>query len=274
MAFKNLWARCRTLGALAFSLSVAQAGAAVQYRVTDEHHLSVTLNGRPVVTVDFQKGTPAALFRAAPGETFPRLNVGDSVMLEAVADLDRNGTPDALIATVDPTANGGLPMYTVVTYAGGRVQVAAGVPGWETAVLETLAGRPVIRIRHEAEGAQVLYAYQGGKLSVAAKQTIPELFAQPSVRGADFRQDDRDRVFRVNLGGSSAAETMTCAYWSRWAMVRCGVQDAQGRTLLPDDVGCSRFGVLSTRTHGYLDLVCDADKVVRWNGARYVLPDR
>jgi len=254
---------------LAVCASSASA-AKVTYAISkDLTRLTGTLGGVTVTLVDYAKRVPAFMFGSDDdGELQDWYKIFDV----KVRDLDGDGYEDALITT----GHGGncCPSdYRVVSLKPGRsVRITNAISPWADPVFERWNGRVVVKARFDEQAAWVRYAFTGTALKVVDRQPIAELKAVTEVRVGTF--NPRRPSVQVDVNGDGRLETMTCRVWDRWNTLVCGVKDAQGRTLLPDDTGCDRYGMLTTRTKGYVDVVCGLDGVFRWNGRQYVLQEK
>lgn len=262
------------MGAMrALVLAAALAGPAlaaptVTYKVTDLTRLTATANGQTVTLIDMEKQLPRAYFREDRTDGFVEgMRIYDLV----VRDFDGDGINDALI-TYSMGGNCCPPLYAFVTYKPGNVlRISNAFTSWLTPPIETFKGKPVVKVRDEQEGTITRYSFSGGKAVVVDEQPIPELTAVAEMRIESFNPKAASLTF--NVGGDSRKETMTCRVWERWNTLVCGIKDSQGRILLPDNLGCDRYGILPSKTKGYHDLVCGLDSVGRWNGKTWVFPE-
>jgi hypothetical protein len=84
----------------------------------------------------------------------------------------------------------------------------------------------------------------------------------------DFERDDEVRFLRHDLNGDGKLDTIKCSFWARWGRILFEISVAGGNRKNFSEA-CKRIGVLSHRTGGFHDLVCDQDTLLRWSGREY-----
>lgn len=253
------------LGVLALA-APASEGADYRADSLSGSRLEVWQGGQVRLTLDLKRAFPAAV--VAPAD----LGLGDATSLRVVrvADFDGDGSQDALVA-VSFGGNAVPEAYTFATYAGGQLGFTKSFSFWGEVGFEP-GGRVVTLTEETGQDAlRRRYAYARGQLVTLKSESVPGLKASPQWLASSF--DPARSTVTADLNGDGVREILRCEVWDRWSALTCGVQDRQGRDLLPANLGCLRFGVLATRTRGYQDLVCDSRLVGRWNGQRYVFPD-
>jgi hypothetical protein len=83
--------------------------------------------------------------------------------------------------------------------------------------------------------------------------------------------EDKDLVLSFDLDGDGRSDSLVGKLWSRWGRMHWEVRFADGRVSDGGPGACKRVGVLSQKTLGYHDLVCDLDTFIRWDGNSYAL---
>lgn len=253
---------------LGFLALAAPAPETLDYRADPlgGSRLEVQQDGQVRLTLDLKRALPAAV--VAPADL--GLDGARSLRVVRVADFDGDGRQDALVA-VNSGGNAAPEAYTFATYADGQLRFTKGFSFWGEVGFEP--GGQVVTLTEETgqDAVRHRYAYRRGQLVSLESEGVPGLNASPQWLASAF--DPARSTVAVDLNGDGVRETLRCEVWDRWSALTCGVQDRQGRDLLPPDLGCLRFGVLVTRTRGYQDLVCNSRRVRCWNGQRYVFPD-
>jgi hypothetical protein len=95
------------------------------------------------------------------------------------------------------------------------------------------------------------------------------------LRSEDFdaEKPEETRKIAYDLDGDGVKDEIVGRLWQRWARIN-GVVRFSSKREVSSNIACKRIGVLNTKTHGVNDLVCDQDKVLRWNGREYSEPEQ
>jgi hypothetical protein len=84
----------------------------------------------------------------------------------------------------------------------------------------------------------------------------------------DLAKVGETHSIEYDLDGDGKKDQIKTTFWARWGRMFWAVEFADGKKF-SSDTACKRIGVLKTKTNGVSDLVCDQDKVFRWNGREY-----
>jgi len=198
------------------------------------------------------------------------------------SDLDRDGWLDTIIAL----SSGGTccpPRYMVVSYRGDGFFATSTHPdfwSWQDPeIIDTPSG-PVIRAVAAPAGVgdtsmeEWRYDFRlvNGRLQLVSKlQNSAMIHAKVSMTSeAVIKRGKEQGTIKADIDGDGKPDTMTCQYWERWgALGACEVATARfGKIQL--SLGCQRWGILETETNGMMDLVCDRDAVLKFDGSQYV----
>ena len=184
------------------------------------------------------------------------------------ADLDGDGTPDALIYT-SCGGNGCATDYHLATVRDGKL-VVTPIDSTEGEVrLKQVEGRWQLEV--DQPGGQKVYVFADGKAALFATDTKRVLATVAEVKGvAPYTTDSPPRSFQADVDLDGKPETITCTIWERWGSLLCTLPTPSGPQTL--STGCDRFGALATTTNGRRDFVCNEDKIVRFDGKAYNEP--
>ena len=90
-----------------------------------------------------------------------------------------------------------------------------------------------------------------------------EMFASEMCSG----KDDTHTI-EYDLDGDGEKDIISGKLWQRWGSILWSVRFSNGKEFSSSEA-CKRIGVLATKTNGVNNLVCDQDRVLRWNGSAY-----
>jgi hypothetical protein len=71
-----------------------------------------------------------------------------------------------------------------------------------------------------------------------------------------------------DLDENGITDFFECRYWDRWDLLLFDII-LNGNSLGCDNNGVSRVGILSSKTNGVHDLICNENDIVIWNGESY-----
>ncbi|MCY1073145.1 hypothetical protein [Archangium lansingense] len=278
-AFEDADAR---LVAEALGLKVAEGSVGSLRYVTDGEHgysrttigsrLEVRDGAREQVLIDLQKHIPPG----KDGEIRADLRGQLSLALLFVGDFDQDGRDDALVY-VSTGGNCCAPCYLFASVPREGAPVVTGnFCTWQAPpLLGEAEGKPTFTITdEEGEKTFVFAEHEARQLSVRPRTTLETVFeytADELWKVADEQGQSPDFTtvnLKYDLDEDGRAERIECKGWVRWNGLRCNVYRADGRQIGTFG-GCKRVGVLSSRTQGMHDMVCDKDEVSRWNGTAY-----
>jgi hypothetical protein len=200
---------------------------------------------------------------AADGKTvlFTGLDAAMYYSVEEEADFDGDGTLDAVIGI----STGGNCCPTGYYFATVR---PAGTPflSVEFASSFDLPSREGSVVVVKSEEKVGRYRFDGTRGVDAGSTAIEELPAVVELRGVAPFQGGAPRLLEADLDGDGSLEQVVCEIWERWGSLLCKVPLKNG---IWESPGCDRFGVLSTKSQGYSDLVCNRNIVFRFDGQIY-----
>jgi hypothetical protein len=210
------------------------------------------------------------------GRPHPLIDTGAEMCLEVVAqeDFDGDGARDALVRhDVGCGGNCCGNSYFFYGYRGdGHFQRTEEFGyAWTEPRVEKWQGRWSVVVTSANEGlnrdapAEVTERY----VLDAGRAVKVEESARPSRAAlAEMRVDSGPSGLSYDLDGDGTADRITGEICERWGRFLWTVRFSSGAEFT-SSVGCKRIGVLSTKTNGVHDLVCDQDDVLTWNGRAY-----
>ena len=85
----------------------------------------------------------------------------------------------------------------------------------------------------------------------------------------EFDEDNPMQLIKhFDADGDSISDKLICDYWARWGAAVCDV-DSSAFGYQDLSLGCHRVGVLSSRSEGLSDLVCNHFSVLKFDGEKY-----
>ena len=199
------------------------------------------------------------------------------MFIEKEADFNGDGVMDALVTT----SGGGNccpDTYMIASVHEGKVVttelVFEGGQDWgQTSVIEE-NGR--LLVKHETDDATTFYAY--GKDFDVKVRTVPHvvLKTEKEIHGEGnlYTGTDLERTLKADLNKDGKKEEITCTIWTRWGLLtNCSLPLPDGSSQT-SEVQCYRFGVLRTSRNGYRELVCDNNKVIYFDGEKWVTDEK
>jgi len=226
---------------------------------------------------------PSTLLATINGKSSVLINKSKGKCLQIVEqrDFDGDGSLDALVE--DITACGGNCCPSQFFFVSARPDGTFAMSdefadSWKDPVIERWKGQWSVVVVSNDEGfnnqrlVEITrrFVLQGGKAVKVEEHRRQELKAIAEMRSEIFKGDSPEEThsFEYDLDGDGKNDTISGKLWERWGRILWTVQFANGKTFSSND-GCKRIGVLTSKTNGINDLVCDQDTVLRWNGSEY-----
>lgn len=226
---------------------------------------------------------PSALLATLNGKTSILIGKAKKECLSIVEqrDFDGDGYLDALVENITACGGNCCPnrFFFVSARPDGTFAVSDELAdSWKDPVIEKWKGKWSVVIVSNNEGANNerpveytrRFVLQDGKGIKVEEHRRPDMKAIVEMRSEIFKTDDPGEThsFQYDLDGDGKKDTISGRLWARWGRILWTVDFANGKTFSSDDA-CKRIGVLSTKTNGANDLVCDQDTVLHWNGSEY-----
>lgn len=226
---------------------------------------------------------PSTLLATFNGKTSELISKAKGKCLQIVEqrDFDGDGFPDALVE--DITACGGNCCPNKFLFVSARPDGTFAMSdefadSWKDPVIEKWKGRWSVVVVSNNEGVNRerpveitrRFVLEDGKAVKVEEHQRQDIKAIVEMRSEIFKGDDagETHTFQYDLDGDGKKDTITGKLWERWGRILWTVKFANGKTFSSNDA-CKRIGVLSSKTNGVHDLVCDQDTVLRWNGDAY-----
>jgi hypothetical protein len=243
--------------------------------------------GKVEYSVDDSIFNASALRATENGKTYQLIDKSKGMCLEVIdqRDFDGNGFVDALV--VNEVACGGNccpgTFFFVSAFGGGRFELSDEfADSWGSPVIEKWKGRWSVVVSSTNEGMLNTerpieitrrFILESGKAVKVEERKRKDMESIVEIRSEVFDPDKEDETHSIeyDLDGDGKKDRITTTFWGRWGAMFWSVEFADGKKF-SSDRGCKRIGVLKTKTNGVSDLVCDQDKVFRWNGREYRAP--
>ena len=217
------------------------------------------------------------------GRDYPLVGESEKLCLRLVEekDFDRDGLPDILVShIVGCGGNCCGDAFFFVSYLGnGRFERSAefGYAWSDPVIEESDAGWSVV-VTSANEGVNQdrpkeitqRFVLKRGKAVKVAESERKSIDSLAELRSEQFNaaKPGETRTLTYDLDGDGLPDRIVGTLWLRWGRIRWIVHFGRGGEFAGDDA-CKRIGVLSTRSEGVADLVCDQDRVLRWDGRGY-----
>ena len=199
------------------------------------------------------------------------------IEIQDVVDLDGDGEPEALVRT----SHGGNccgPNFFVVSYRGD------GFFSAETH--DALTGFPEVEVRKQngenlifvdnwtykddqeiAVNEKSIFRFSYGSLELLSHlESVGVMAALVDVTASDVKNEPK--IIEFDLDSDGQVDRIECSYWPRWEAVDCRSRLSSSKTGQKSfnlQFACTRMGILSSKTHGFHDLVCDRSRVFKMN---------
>jgi hypothetical protein len=188
--------------------------------------------------------------------------------IEFQKDFNQDGIMDALIST----SGGGncCPSeYMFVTIVEGKVVTAE--LDYEWADYSVIEKDGQLLVEQKTEDLTNIYKFDGKaaiKLNTA-KKTVLKTIAEVHGVGPMYSGDEETKIFRADLNMDGKQEKIEFSIWPRWGTISCYLPVPAGSTYSTEN--CDRVGVLESMRNGYRELVCNNDRVIYFDGKKWVM---
>ncbi len=110
-----------------------------------------------------------------------------------------------------------------------------------------------------------------GQAEVAEYSIRKHIPALRDMKSAEFEfaKSGEYRKMEFDLNGDGNKDIIKGELYERWGRIAWSVTIA-GMNEISSEPHCKRIGILSTKTAGFNDIVCDFDTILRWNGKKYL----
>lgn len=249
------------------TLAQTQSGARIEYSLDKD-------SGREFSTLRATSG----------GKTYTLIDQSKHSCLQIVdqRDWDGNGFIDALVRHVNACGGNGAEdsFFFVSAFGNGRFELShefgytSDDPviekwknGWSAVVVSNNEGYNNTQRPEEIKERFVVDAGKAVKVEESRRKDLPSLL---EMRSEIFSMDktDEQHTIEYDLDGDGKKDLITARLWVRWGRMLWTVRFANGKKF-EAETACKRIGVLSTKTNGVNDLVCDQDTVLHWNNQAY-----
>lgn len=200
----------------------------------------------------------------------------------AQEDLDGDGRAEVILE-IHHCGNCCGSEYAIVSHRGENyfsitqheVFDGAGFPSCE---LVDYKGEKLIQVVNRPDGVEntsqsimiSLLKYEYGQLTLLSQAENAALIpAIVEVNSLEFDEDNPMQLIKeFDADGDSISDKLICDYWARWGAAVC---DVDSSTFGHQDLslGCNRVRVLSSRSEGLSDLVCNHFSVLKFDGEKY-----
>ena len=241
--------------------------------------------GRIEYSLDKDDGREFSTLRATSGgKTYTLIDQSKQSCLQIVdqRDWDSNGLADALLRHVNACGGNGAEdsFFFVSAFGNGRF-ILSDEFGYtsDDPVIEKWQNRWSVVVAANNEGynhtqrpeeIRERFVVDGGKAVKVEESRRKDLPSLLEMRSEIFSMDKADEQHSIeyDLDGDGKKDLITASLWVRWGRLVWTIHFANGKKF-EAQTACKRIGVLSTKTNGVNDLVCDQDTVLHWNSQAY-----
>jgi hypothetical protein len=242
---------------------------------------------RPLATrysVEKPDDSMFGILRAAVGgRTYTLIGKSKEMCLAIVdqRDWEGNGSRSALVERIAACGGDCCPnsFFFVSARPDGHFAIGEDLAdSWAEPIVERWRNQWSVVIVSNNEGSNtdrpveiarrfVLQDGKGVKVEESRRKDIESLM---EMRSEIFHGDGEEHSIQYDLDGDGRKDTIGARLWERWGRMIWTVRFANGKEFTSSGAAaCKRIGVLSTKTGGVSDLVCDQDTVLRWSGHDY-----
>jgi len=201
---------------------------------------------------------------------------------EKIADFDNDGYEDVLISIDQGCGAAGCcgAEYQLFSFNGSEF-VKSPVVGydWNGIKINKTPNKYLFEIDVTMEGAGdydfcnnsvETYTVENHKLKLV--KVIKEVYI-PSikeVKSSEFEMTDKQELsLKYDLDSDNKIDNIVFEDFERWGRMFWRIEFGNGK-VYEDNETWKRVGILKSKTKGLNDLVVDCDKVIKWNGKKYV----
>lgn len=202
------------------------------------------------------------------------------IEVEFEDDFDGDGLIDAVVST-SHFGNCCGPNYFVVSHRGEgffAVYTHQDMTGWPSVSLSLDYGEKLLKVSNSSQGLKhpiteeqiSLFRFAKGKLERISYATNSAVIAAlVEVIAQDVEKVKKTINFDVDADGID--EAIVVSFWDRWQVATFENIESSSMGALGFSHGCSRIGFLSSMTNGVHDIVCDRNRILRYDfqSARY-----
>jgi hypothetical protein len=201
---------------------------------------------------------------------------------EKIADFDNDGYEDVLIS-IDQGCGAASccgAEYQLFSFNGLEF-VKSPVVGndWNGIKISKAANKYLFEIDDTREGAgnyefcnNSVETYTVENHNLKLVKVVKEVYV-PSikeVKSSEFENSDNQQLsLKYDLDSDNKIDNIVFEDFERWGRMYWRIEFGNGK-VYEDNETWKRVGILKSKTKGFNDLVVDCDKVLKWNGKKYV----
>lgn len=194
-------------------------------------------------------------------------------------DFDKDGDKDFLLENnVNGGGNGAPNNYFFLINKNGKYEISDDIgSSYKSFKIKEINNETVIELisnnygynEDEPEEETISGILRNDELIIDVIKT-EKLISIKEVLVSDFNSDDPAEkiILEYDLDGDNINEKIICSKWARWGAVLAEIK--KGDKVILDNFSGKRIGILKSITNGMHDLVEDLDRVLYWNGHKYI----
>lgn len=195
-------------------------------------------------------------------------------------DFDGNGVMDALIEETPGCGNAGFYFYYIVSYhENGYFSISDEIQGISCSV-ENWKGQESIVVEDANVGINQdkkytkknRYVFKDGKMELVETMKLQPMVALKEINSFDFHDGKEESILKLefDMDENGIMDYFEFYYWERWDSMLIQGFYLNGVKIQDCSMGMLRLGVLSSKTKGMHDLVIDENRIVKWDGEKYL----
>lgn len=195
-------------------------------------------------------------------------------------DFDGNGVMDALIEETPGCGNAGFYLYYIVSYhENGYFSISDEIQGISCFV-ENWKGQESIVVEDANVGINQdkkytkknRYVFKDGKMELVETMKLQPMVALKEINSFDFHDGKEESILKLefDMDENGIMDYFEFYYWERWDSMLIQGFYLNGVKIQDCSMGMLRLGVLSSKTKGMHDLVIDENRIVKWDGEKYL----
>ena len=195
-------------------------------------------------------------------------------------DFDGNGVMDALIEETPGCGNAGFYLYYIVSYhENGYFSISDEIQGISCSV-ENWKGQESIVVEDANVGINQdkkytkknRYVFKDGKMELVETMKLQPMVALKEINSFDFHDGKEESILKLefDMVENGIMDYFEFYYWERWDSMLIQGFYLNDVKIQDCSMGMLRLGVLSSKTKGMHDLVIDENRIVKWDGEKYL----
>ena len=116
------------------------------------------------------------------------------------------------------------------------------------------------------------YVFKDGKMELVETMKLQPMVALKEINSFDFHDGKEESILKLefDMDENGIMDYFEFYYWERWDSMLIQGFYLNDVKIQDCSMGMLRLGVLSSKTKGMHDLVIDENRIVKWDGEKYL----